>query len=147
MIDKTAKRSRELFSPGYYCAESVLMAVAEAKDIQSELIPMIATGFCSGVARTGGTCGAVNGAIMALGLVFGRTDPSKPVDESYDAVGEFLKAFQQKFQSTNCQQLLKVDLGTDEGQNSFNSNNLIGQCLGYAEEATRMAMTIIEAKK
>jgi len=45
MNDTTvANRSRQLFESGYYCAESVLLAVAESQGIKSDLIPKIATG-------------------------------------------------------------------------------------------------------
>jgi dihydrofolate reductase len=37
----------------------VLLAIAESQGIQPDLIPRIATGFCSGISRTGGMCGAV----------------------------------------------------------------------------------------
>ncbi|HOO88447.1 MAG TPA: hypothetical protein PK442_12150, partial [Synergistales bacterium] len=51
-IGRTAADS---FLSGLYCAESALLAVAEARGTRSELIPNIATGFCSGMARTCGT--------------------------------------------------------------------------------------------
>ena len=54
MNDRVSQRSRELFDSGYYCAESVLLAIAENQGIQSDLIPKIATGFCSGISRTCG---------------------------------------------------------------------------------------------
>ena len=72
MNDQAPKRSRELFNSGFYCAESVLMAIAESRGIRSDLIPRIATGFCSGMARTGGQCGAVSGAMMGISLATGR---------------------------------------------------------------------------
>jgi len=118
--------------------------VAEGKNIQSELIPKIATGFCSGVSRTCGTCGAVSGAIMAINLFYGRSLPNESVERSYTMVRELMNMFESKFGSTNCKQLIGCDLGTDEGRNTFMKNNLIEQCKNYAEEATRMAMTIIK---
>ena len=50
MSNETSQRSRELFDSGFYCAESVLLAIAESQGIESDLIPRIATGFCSGIA-------------------------------------------------------------------------------------------------
>ena len=44
MTDAVSQRIKELFDSGYYCAESVLLTVAEAYGIQSDLIPKIATG-------------------------------------------------------------------------------------------------------
>jgi len=52
MTEKTAQRSGELFDSGFWCAESVLLAVAESKGIKSDIIPKIATGFCAGISRT-----------------------------------------------------------------------------------------------
>lgn len=42
-MDKISQRAGEVFESGYYCAESVLLAVAESRGIESELIPRIAT--------------------------------------------------------------------------------------------------------
>ncbi len=120
--------------------------MTESKGIQSDLIPKIATGFCSGVSRTCGMCGAVSGAIMALNLSYGRNMSSESHETSYIAIRKLLDMFESRFGSTNCKQLLGCDLGTEEGQNTFKSNNLIEQCRNYVEEATRMAMLIIEEK-
>ncbi len=143
MINTAAQRSGELFESGYFCAESVLLAIAEAKGIQSDLIPGIATGFCSGVARTCGVCGAVSGGIMSLSLLTGRSSPDESVEENYAAVQKLLSAFEGKFGSTNCQELIACDLGTKEGQEIYEANNLDEQCKRYTEEATRLAMQLL----
>jgi C_GCAxxG_C_C family probable redox protein len=118
--------------------------VAESEDIQSDLIPKIATGFCSGVSRTCGICGAVSGAIMVLSLFYGRSLPGDSIETCYATVQRMTDMFEKKFGSTNCKQLIGCDLGTKEGQDTFMSNNLIEQCRKYTEEATRMVMLIIE---
>ena len=118
--------------------------MAESKDIQSDLIPKIATGFCGGISRTCGMCGAVSGAIMALNLFYGRHMPDESIETSFITVRKLIGMFESKFGSTNCKQLIGCDLGTEEGQNTFMSKNLIEQCINYTQEATRMAMLIIE---
>jgi C_GCAxxG_C_C family probable redox protein len=120
--------------------------VAESKNIQSELIPKIATGFCAGIARTCAMCGAVSGAIMAINLFYGRSLPDESVETSYIRVRKLISMFETKFGSTSCKQLTGCDLGTKEGLSTFMTNNLIEQCKNYTEEATRMAMSIIEEK-
>lgn len=147
MIHKAAERSRTLFESGYYCAESVLIAIAEAYQIQSDLIPKIATGFCSGISRTCRQCGAVSGAIMGIGLMHGRSIPEEQVEPTYDVVQRLFNLFENKFGTTNCQELIGCDLNTDEGQEKFEANNLIEKCTEYTEEATRMAMSLIEECK
>ena len=118
--------------------------MAESKGFQSEFIPKMATGFCSGVSRTGGICGAVSGAIMGLSLLYGRNLPDESVDKCYTAVQKLTDAFTLKFGSTNCRKLTGCDLGTKEGQDTFKSNNTIEQCKNYTEEAAKMVMSIIE---
>lgn len=144
MNEQADKRTRELFRSGWYCAESVLISIAESRHIQSDFIPRIATGFCSGMARTGGQCGAVSGAIMAINLFKGRQSPTESVDGSYALVRELMKQFAEQFGSTNCRMLLGCDLDTPEGQQTFRANQLIERCYDYAEGATRMAMSLLE---
>ena len=88
MHEQAARASRGHFESGYYCAESVLLSVAEYKGVRSDLIPKIATGFCSGISRSSGMCGAVGGAVMAVSLFTGRQSPGESVGPCYDAVGE-----------------------------------------------------------
>jgi len=71
-MNDTVNKSKELFDFGFGCAEAVLMAVAEYKNIQSELIPKIATGLCGGVSKTNGMCGAVSGGVLAISMIYGR---------------------------------------------------------------------------
>ena len=92
MTENVSQKSRELFQSGYYCAESVLLAIAEEKGIESDFIPKIATGFCSGMARTGGMCGAVSGAMLALNLVTGRSTPGESIEENYLGIRDHLNS-------------------------------------------------------
>ncbi len=144
MLDRAAQRSKELWESGYYCAESVLLALAEEQGIKSDLIPRIATGFCSGVARSCGMCGAVSGAILGLSLRHGRSLPDESVDDTYAIIRKLMRVFEEKFGSINCQGLIDCDLSTDEGQEFFRANNLREQCGRYVEEVTRMAMQLMK---
>jgi hypothetical protein len=83
---------------------------------------------------------------MAISLFTGRKSPSESVLPAYDTVRKLLELFEARFDSTNCRDLTGCDLGTDEGQNYFKSNNLIDQCRQYTEESTRIAMSLIEEK-
>ena len=105
--------------------------MAESKNIQSEFIPKIATGFCGGISRTCGRCGAVIGAIMAINLFYGRSKPEESLETNFAVVQKFLDIFKSKFGSTNCRHLIGCDLGTKEGQNTFKLNKLIERCKRY----------------
>ena len=141
--DQVAQRSEELFSSGLHCAESVLQAVAESRGTKSDLIPKIATGLCSGLSRTGGICGAVSGGVLAINLVSGRTDASQSVEDNYRQVRGFLKEFEGKFGSTNCERLLCCRLDTPAGQQFFKENKLREKCQAFTREAARMAGKVL----
>jgi C_GCAxxG_C_C family probable redox protein len=147
MTDDVTQRVNELFDSGYYCAESVLMTVAEAYGIQSDLIPNIATGFCGGISRTSNVCGAASGGVMAISLFMGRKSPTESVMNSYIPVQKFMAKFEATFGSTNCRALTGCDLNTPEGQDYFKTNNILAKCQKYTEEATRIALSIIETHK
>ena len=68
------QRAKAHFAAGFNCAESVFLAGAEALG-KSEpgVIPAIATTFGGGM-HLDGFCGALTGALMAIGLAVGRQD-------------------------------------------------------------------------
>ena len=121
-----------------------MLAVAGYHNIQSDLIPRLATGFCAGMARTGRTCGAVSGGIMAIGLSLGRSSPDESNDPCYPAVQAFLNGFITQFGSLSCQDLTGVNLGTPEGQAAFWASDQITRCTDYVTHATRLVVEIVD---
>ena len=140
---KTIDASIAYFDAGFGCAEAVLKAVAEYKGVESELIPRIATGFCGGMARTGGMCGAVTGGVLALNLLYGRDDAEQDKEANYKAIQEFIAIFRERYNEVNCPGLTGVDLGTKEGQQAFKERNLHPRCAGFVGEATRMVLETV----
>ncbi len=120
------------------------MAVAEAKGFESDLIPKIATGFCSGIARTSSQCGALSGAIMGISMLTGRSTPNESVEENYRLIRELVSRFDAEFGSTNCGQLTQVDLATEEGQAEFRAKNQADHCYNYVEVVTEMTLSLLE---
>ncbi len=144
-IDDVARQSGVYFDEGYYCAESVLLAVCDHYGIQSRWIPKIATGFCSGIARTGGICGAFTGAVMAVNLFTGRETPTDSLETNYRAVNHLEHLFKASFGSTACPELIGCRLDTRDGQRQFRQDNLIVKCRHFTVEAAAIAMQVISA--
>ena len=127
----------------------MLLASAEQQGIRSDVIPKIATGFCSGLSRTAGLCGAVSGGVMGIGLALGRSEPGAPTDPAYSAVRSFLQAFAAwagaPADELTCLRLTGVHLGTPEGQEAFRAKNQLPRCQEYAAQAVLLALQAIEA--
>jgi C_GCAxxG_C_C family probable redox protein len=143
IFSNVRKSAEESFASGMYCAESVVLALAKAQGIESDLLPRIATAFCSGVAQTCSTCGALTGAIMGVSLALGRSQPSEPLEPSYTATRRLIQEFQQEFGSRDCNVLLGCDLNTPEGQTMYLENNLNEQCIKYTGKAAEIAARIV----
>ena len=143
-IEETAGQAGEHFFGGLFCAESVLLAISTAYGIQSEFIPRIATGHCAGIARTSKVCGAINGAVMAISLKYGRNSKEDSVDEAYSRVQKLMAQFEQEFGSTNCRDITGCDLLTEEGAKNFFDNNKQNLCRELTETATRLALQLMQ---
>jgi C_GCAxxG_C_C family probable redox protein len=73
--------------------------------------------FGAGMARTGETCGSVNGALMVIGLKHAktRTDDDDSRELAYALAQDFLDAFRDRNRTLLCRELLGVDVSTPEG--------------------------------
>ena len=79
-LDREALKSQaaELHARGYNCAQSVLCALAPVLGIDEDAAFTLAEGFGAGMGGMTETCGAISGAVMALGHATsnGRTNPT-----------------------------------------------------------------------
>lgn len=104
------------FAEGYNCSQAALSAYAERFCLDGETALMIASGFGGGMGRMAGTCGAVTGAFMVLGLKFGTVSPKPEAKERiYERIREFARQFQARNGSIECRALLDCDISTPEG--------------------------------
>lgn len=140
------RRARALFNeaPILLCAESVLQAVAEGLGVDSPLVPRVATGFCSGLSRTDGACGAWSGGIMALGLALGRESGADDLDDTYAPVQEYRELFRASFGDLTCTRVCGFHLGTDEGRKNFGPCGGKARCLDVVEQAAAQVVRILQ---
>lgn len=146
-VDDIRNSAEALFASGLYCAESVVLALAKAQGIESDFLPKVATAFCSGMSRTCGTCGALTGAIMGIGLAFGRSNASESVQASYTATQRLIREFEEEFGARDCHVLLGCDLATTDGQAMFREKRLGERCASYTGKAAELAARMIAAAK
>jgi len=105
------------FREGFSCSQAVLSALAPDLGLDREAALRVAGAFGGGMARTAQTCGAVTGALMAIGLKYGQTDTDdkQAKDKTYALAREFMKQLKARHGSTVCKELLGYDLSTPEG--------------------------------
>jgi C_GCAxxG_C_C family probable redox protein len=144
--EETIKLADSYVSQGFLCSESCLMALAKCQGVESPLVPRIATGFGAGIGRSGEICGAITGAVMGLGIKYGRdrVDPAGN-QKPYWYSAELLKRFRAMYGETRCPALLGLDLAKAEDLEEYRRRNLwVNRCTGFILSATGLARDIIE---
>ena len=121
------------------------MAVAEKHSIQSDIIPGIASGFCGGMSRTAGLCGALVGGVMALGILYGRKSSEDSPKKIYALSERLVRDFEKHLGSRNCSDILGCDISTREGEAVFEAKKLAKTvCLDATIQATELVMQVLE---
>ena len=105
--------------------------------LEEETAFKVARVFGGGLGE-GMVCGAVTGALMAIGLAQGRPEPDEePVrTEAHKKVYEFLKRYRQRQGSIKCDRLLGNFLGVEDGLKEARARDAFPEiCPGIIREA------------
>ncbi len=127
MSAKKCERAVEKFLSGYNCAQSILYAYGPDLGLNAETALKVATGLGGGMGGRGEVCGAVTGAILALGLKYGRggQEEKTVAQQAYKKTLELITAFERVHGSCSCRVLLGgCDLRTSEGMQRFRELDL-----------------------
>ncbi|MEM1566534.1 MAG: C-GCAxxG-C-C family protein [Candidatus Bathyarchaeia archaeon] len=123
--EEITKKAVSRFREGYLRSEAVLKTFAEAQKIECEYIPRIATGFGAGMGRMGFVYGALTGAVMSIGLKYGRNSlqtKRKNMNDARQKFNNFSRVSKETFGSIFCCDLINCDL-TTEGEDKNLENN------------------------
>ncbi|MBC7130584.1 C_GCAxxG_C_C family protein [Candidatus Bathyarchaeota archaeon] len=147
MEEEIINKAVSKFLQGYNCAEAVLSTLADFLGIKCKQIPRIATGLGGGIGHSGSVCGALTGAVMALGLKYGRDRPEQ--FEAYQTCMnkslEFYKSFEKIFGSIYCRDLTGCNLSTPEGLEKFRMHQIKEKkCVKYVEYSVRALLKLIK---
>ena len=134
-------RAAARFLGGFNCAESILLTLAEHYGVNTAIVPKIATPFGGGIARTASICGCVTGAIMSIGAKYGRTQSSEDRAKAYSAATSFMNAFEKRFGSSICYDLIGCDFRTPEGRRRFEELKE-RRCVNFVKGAIEIVLGI-----
>jgi len=125
------------------CSQAVFATYGEhlsSGGVDFETGMKIASAFSGGIARTGSMCGALTGALMALGLKF--NDAEKYNQINVVAV-KLLDEFESINESTICRQLINHDLLTEEDLKQAFKTGAFDNCTKYVEDVTKILDKLI----
>jgi C_GCAxxG_C_C family probable redox protein len=130
----------EFFRSGCACSQAIVATYGPRYGLSEPQALRVSTGFAGGM-RMAGTCGAVTGAYMILGLAKCRSDGRVAEDRQavYDAVVAFSKAFRERAGSLTCLELLGCDISTPEGAAAAREAGLFAtRCVDYVRCAAEL---------
>lgn len=108
-MGQVAEEAVSIFMQGYNCAQSVLLACARRYGLDDRTAMRMASAFGGGM-TIGLTCGAVTGALMAIGLKHAKTGLGDERPQANAIIKQFYERFTARHGSMICKILLGADL-------------------------------------
>jgi C_GCAxxG_C_C family probable redox protein len=106
---KKKDKAIEYFRNKFNCSQAVFTVFGTDEGLPEDSCLKIGCGFGGGMGRQQLTCGALTGAVLALGLKYGKAlnDPEEKKTETYSRTRELFEEFKKLNGSTVCRELLK----------------------------------------
>jgi C_GCAxxG_C_C family probable redox protein len=136
-VEEVAKTHGE----GFSCAQALLAVYGPELGVDRETALKIAGGFGGGMGRMAGTCGAVTGAFMVIGLVHSMTKKGdlQQKERSYEYIRTFADKFKERNKTLVCRELMGVDVSTPEGFAEAKKKNIARTvCPKYVRDAAEI---------
>ncbi len=129
------------FDKSFNCAQSVFAAFAEEVGIDKDEALKVASCFGGGM-KSGEVCGAVTGALMAIGMKYGSSAENDVEGKRFvsDKTVEFIKKFSDKNGTILCRELLGLKAnGIDEMQEAIRNGHDKTVCSRVIADAVDIA--------
>ncbi|MCD7709160.1 MAG: C-GCAxxG-C-C family protein [Clostridiales bacterium] len=106
----------DLFTEGYNCAQSVVLAYADCFGMDEGELARLVSAFGGGMGRLREVCGSVSGMFFVTGKLYGYGAPGDFEGKKalYEKVQEMARRFEAVNGSIVCRELLGLDKKRDE---------------------------------
>lgn len=109
------EKAMELFESGYNCSQSVVLAFSDLLEVDEKVLARLSSSFGGGMGRLREVCGAVTGAFMVLGVLYGydQAETGLKKAEHYARIQHLAEQFSNETGSIVCRELLGLDKKKD----------------------------------
>jgi len=150
VYEEAIDKALSFFNGNYSCSQAVLRSVLEERNVFFDEAPAISSAFGGGIAGRGGICGAVSGAIMAIGVLAVQTsdDFLEQKQAARDITNEFIKQFEARYKTINCNELIGIK-GNDpeEKQRARDAGIYRERCPIFVSDAVRIVLDLFPEKE
>jgi C_GCAxxG_C_C family probable redox protein len=138
------ERVLDLFRGDLNCSQAILTVFGEPFGMDRETARRLGRPFGAGMGRMAGTCGALTGAMMVLGLARDQADEKEAKNDVYRYVRELVKRFEERHTTSVCRELLGADLSTEKGMEKARKEKLVARlCPTYVKDAAKILETML----
>ena len=140
------EKAIDIFKQRFNCSQALFTAFRQEDKVDEETALKLSTVFGAGVASTGGMCGAVSGALMAISMKHGRGDiPSIDAKaKTYQLGQRFMNEFKLRNHSCACADLLGMNIGIPENMTRAQELKLFEtRCVEIVKTAAEILEKII----
>jgi C_GCAxxG_C_C family probable redox protein len=145
---KKADKAVEYFRNKFNCSQAVFTVFGTEYGMSENECLKVACAFGGGMGRQQFTCGAVTGAIMALGLKYGKglNDNEEKKQQTYSKTRELFAEFIKLHGSTNCRELLNgLDMNNTEDHKKIIEQRLFDvECENYVADSVMIVEKIMK---
>jgi C_GCAxxG_C_C family probable redox protein len=143
-INPPAGTAEARFAQGFNCAQAVFSFFAARYGLDETAALKMASLFGGGVSRRGELCGAVSGALLALGLARGASTPEGK-EEAYRLGQEFMRQFDARHHSLLCRDLLGYDISQPGIREQARQAGVFKtRCPVFVRDAAEIVQTMLE---
>ncbi len=136
-----ADRAEELFRQGCNCSQAVFLAFEDVTGMEQKTAVKLSSVFGAGMGKLREVCGAVSGAFMVLGLLYGYDDVTSKEEKTrtYRMIQDFAAKYKDEKGTIICRELLGLKEGEDlpepavRTEEYYRSRPCIGACRLAAE--------------
>ena len=141
-MSERTDRGTELFKSGFNCAQAVVGAFAGELGLDEKTAMKISAGFGGGVGRTGEICGALSGAAIVAGMLYGATEGGDAASKArtYEEIQRIIKLFKEKNTFVTCRELKNPP---SDGERVYNRR----ACMQLVEDAIAVTEQVIFDKE
>lgn len=145
-IEILLDKAQFMHKRGFNCAETALWALSCYWNTDTSTACV--SGLGGGIARSGATCGALTGAIVALSAYVGRIDPDDDAKKTlcYKLGQDVIARFTRDMGTTVCKDMIGFVLGEEGGSQRYAQGGFKdGKCRDAVNVAVRAAIEAAES--
>jgi len=132
----------KLFAEGNSCAQAILGGYCVKINLDTPSALKIGAGLGGGIGRRQHICGAINAGAIILGLKYssGIAGDIESKENTSKIVGDFVLECERSLGSSQCKDLLKIDLSNPDERMAAKKSGLFDRVCNNAVEQTAIIL-------